>query len=195
MSFLTGTNVETIYTGTSFAALSNSTTQTLLNQNSTTGVQAHLPPDFWLPTNTSPGRGIRIQARGIISTTTGPPTITFNVYFGASGAVTTQPWGTTAITTVASVTNQQWELEGDFILSAIGKAGTNSSGTGTGWARSYGGFAAPYGYAFWGGAASPGTITNVDTSITNYINLTATWSAASASNSITLQSLEVFGLN
>jgi hypothetical protein len=196
MSFLTGTNTELIYSSTGAgAAYNTSVTQTLLNANSTTMVQAHIPPDFWLPTNTSIGRGIRIVARGLISTTTGPPTFTFNVYLGASGATTTQILGAPAITTVASVTNVYWELQGDFILTAIGKAGTNSSGAGYGTVVSPAGFASPFTYALFGGAAQPGTIANVDTSITNYINVMGTWSASSASNSVTLEQLLVFGLN
>ena len=195
MSFLTGTNTELLYASTAASAAKASwTTEVQCNDVATMGVQAHLPPDFWLPTPGQVGRGIRIKAAGILSTTA-TPTFTFTIRTGAAGSTSTAIiLGSAAITTGSGVTNQYWELEGDVVLTAIGGAGTNSTVRGTGSIRS-GGFAAPYIYAMWGGAATPGTVATVDTTITNYINFNIACSASSASNTVTIHQLLVYGLN
>jgi len=195
MSFLTGTNVELLYSNVNpSTAKTTWTTEVQCNDVAGMGVQAHLPPDFWLPTPGQVGRGIRIKAAGILSST-GTPTYTFTIRSGAAGSTTTAILlGTAAITTGSGVTNQYWELEGDVILTAIGAAGTNSTVRGHGTFRS-GGVAAPYIYPAWGGAATPGTVATVDTTITNYINFNIACSASSASNAVTIHQLLVYGLN
>lgn len=194
MSFLTGTNCELIYASTATSAAKASwTTEVTCNDTATMGVQAHLPPDFWLPTPGQVGRGIRIVARGILSST-GTPTYTFSIRGGAAGSTSTAILlGTAALTTGSGVTNQIWEMQGDVVLTTIGAAGTNST------VRGVGTFISP-GTAnkidpAYGGGASPGTVATLDTTITNYINFNIACSASSASNTVTIQQLLVFGLN
>lgn len=195
MSFLTGTNTELIYASKgAFTAKNTFTTEVQINDTAGGGVQAHLPPDFWFPNNNQIGRGIRIVARGILSSTA-TPTYTFSVRFGAAGNTSSaNVLGSAALTTGSGVTNQLWELEGDIILTTLGAAGTNSTVQGIGLIAS-GGLASPFSYPVYGGAASPGTVATVDTSITNYINFNVACSASSASNNIQLLQLLVFGLN
>lgn len=195
-SFLTGTNVELLYASTAPGTAKNTfTAEVQINDTAGMGVQAHLPPDFWLPNKAqSIGRGLRVVARGILSSTA-TPTYTFTLRLGTAGNTTAAiALGSAALTTGSGVTNQMFEFEGDFILEAIGAAGANSTGRGTG-LLACGGLASPFSYPLWGGAASPGTVATVDTSITNYFNFNAACSASSASNTITLQQLLVFGLN
>jgi hypothetical protein len=194
MSFLTGTNCELLYASTATSAAKASwTTEVTCNDTATMGVQAHLPPDFWLPTPGQVGRGIRIVARGILSST-GTPTYTFSIRGGAAGSTSTAILlGTAALTTGSGVTNQIWEMQGDVMLTTLGAAGTNST------VRGVGTFISP-GTAnkidpAWGGGATPGTVATVDTSITNYINFNIACSASSASNTVTIHQLLVFGLN
>jgi hypothetical protein len=195
MSFLTGTNWETIYASTAAGtAKASFTSEVTINDTAGMGVQAHLPPDFWQPTNTQIGKGIRIVGRGILSSTA-TPTYTFTIRGGAAANTTSEILlGSTTLTTGSGVSNQMFELEGDIILTAIGAAGTNSTVRGTGMITC-GGLASPFSYPVWGGAASPGTVATLDTSVVNYINFNVTCSANSASNTITLQQLLVFGLN
>lgn len=194
MSFLTGTSTEVIYASTvAGAAKASFTSEVQINDTATMGVQAHLPADFWLPNNSAVGKGIRIVARGIFSST-GTPTYTFTVRGGAaaatSGAIIL---GSTTLTTGSGVTNQFWEFEGEAFLKTIGAAGANSTLLGTGLLSSPG--TANKIDPIYGNATTPGTVTTFDTSITNYINFNVTCSANSASNTITLQQLMVFGLN
>ena len=194
MSFLTGTNCELIYSSLNAGTAKNTfTTEVQINDTAGMGVQAHLPPDFWLANNGQPGRGIRIVARGILSSTA-TPTYTFTVRSGAAGNTTSAILlGSAALTTGSTVTNQYFELQGDVVLTAIGAAGTNSTVRGIGSLLSPG--LATTINPVYGGAASPGTVATVDTSITNYINFNVACSASSASNTITLQQLLIFGLN
>lgn len=194
MSFLTGTNTELIYTSlVAGAAKASFTTEIAINDTATMGVQASLPPAFWLPNNNQTGKSVRLVARGILSST-GTPTYTFTVRGGAAGAVTGAiVLGSAALTTGSGVTNQIWEFEGEFALKTIGAAGANSTIIGTGLLTSSG--TANKIDPIYGGGATPGTATTFDTSITNFINFNVACSANSASNTITLQSLQVWGLN
>ena len=196
MSFLTGTNCELIYSSTAVGAtLSGFTSEAQINTTATMGVQAHLPPDFWLPTPGQIGRAIRIKATGILSSTA-TPTYTFTIRTGAAGSTTTAiVLGSGTITTISGAANQFWQLEGDVALTTLGAAGTNSTVRGNGYVLSPGFAAGTQVNPMWGGAASPGTVATVDTSITNYINLNIACSANSGSNTITLHNLMVWGLN
>jgi hypothetical protein len=103
--------------------------------------------------------------------------------------------GSAALTTTSGVSNAYWELQGDVILTAMGVAGANSTVQGTGFILSTAFSTNSPINPVYGGAASPGTVATVNTSITNYINFDATCSASSSSNTITLQQLIVQGLN
>jgi hypothetical protein len=204
MSFLTGTNVETIYASEGVGIAKNTfTTEITINDTATMGVQAHLPPDFWLPSKGQVGRGIHISAHGLLGVVTaGSPTFTFSIRFGAAGNTSSAiVLGSAAITMSATaLSNIPFVLEGDIILEAIGAAGNNSTVRGLGYIWSpiiasqgtglIGGMA-----GLFGGGATPGTVATVDTSITNYINFNVACSASNGSNAVQLQQLLVYGLN
>lgn len=197
MSFLTGTVTELLYASTTVGATKNTfTTEAQLNPTASMGVQAHLPPDFWLPNNNQIGRGIRVVARGLLGTTTSAPNYTFNLRGGAAGNITTNPLlaGTGAVTMAASLTNVAWEWSCDLMLAAIGAAGANSTLQGQGMLFVGGVSGAPY-PVVGGGTVPTTTVTNVDTSITNYLNFNVACNTSNAANTVTLNQLLVFGLN
>lgn len=204
MSFLTGTSMELIYASQGVGINKNTfTSEVTINDTATMGVGCHLPPDFWLPSKGQNGRGIKIVGRGIMGITTGAPTWTLTVRFGATAGATTGAivLGSAAATSGASaLSNQIFTFEGDIILESIGAAGANSTVRGVGlWicplfaAQSTGAALGMIG--LWGGAATPGTVATVDTSVTNFINVNITCGTSNASNTITLQQLLVYGLN
>lgn len=174
---------------------SSFTSEAQLNDTTTMGVQAHLPPDFWLPSKGEIGRGILIKAYGILSSTAAPG-FTWTIRLGASGS-TSGPiiLGTAALTAATSVTDKEWMLEGAVIMESVGAAGSNSTVRGCGVVSSPAGLASPFAGELWGGAAATGTVATVDTSIVNYINVNAACTASSASNKIKLSQLLIFGLN
>jgi hypothetical protein len=194
MSYLTGTNQELIYANiASGTAKASFTTEANLNDTAGMGERPSLPPSFWAPPY-GVGKGLRIKASGIVSSTA-TPTYTLTIRLGTNGAITGPIiLGTVAMTTASGISNQLWTLEGDIIMRTIGTAGANSTVQGIGWCES-GGFASPFVFAAFGGAAQPGTVATVDASITNYINVSVACSASSASNTITLLQLLVWGLN
>lgn len=196
MSFLTGTNVELIYGSTTAGtAKASFTSEVQINDTTGMGVQCHLPPDFWQPNPTAVGRGIRIVARGILSST-GTPTYTFTIRGGSAGSTSAAILlGSAALTTGSGVSNQIWELQGDVLLVSQGAAGANSTVRGTGTIVSPG-LASPFIYGVGAGASlTTPTVATLDTSITNFLNFNVTCSASSASNTITLQQLFIYGLN
>lgn len=199
-SFLTGTNTELIYASTASGTAKNTfTAEVAINDTAGMGVQAHLPPDFWLPNKAqSVGKGIRIFARGLVSST-GTPTYTWTVRGGAAGAVAGAILsGSAALATASGIANAPWWFDsGDIILEAIGAAGANSTirSIGSLLTDGYSAATTTRVFALYGGAATPGTATTFDTSITNYINFNIACSASNAANTITLQQLLVYGLN
>jgi hypothetical protein len=199
MTFITGTNTEVIYASAAAGtAKASFTSEVAINDTAAMGVQAHLPPDLWLPNQSARGRGIRIMARGLVSSTA-TPTYTFTVRGGAAGATSGAILsGSAALTTASGITNAPWWFDsGDIILESIGAAGANSTirSVGTLLTDGYSAASTTRAYALYGGAATPGTAATFDTSITNYINFNITCSASSPSNTITLQQLVVYGLN
>jgi hypothetical protein len=197
-SFLTGTNTELVYASTAAGtAKASFTSEVQINDTTGMGAQAFLPADFFGiggGRDGAIGKGLKIVARGILSST-GTPTYTFTCRSGTAGSTTAAIMlGSAALTTGSGVSNQLWEFQGDVILESLGAAGANSTVRGIG-LLACGGLASPFSYALWGGAASPGTVATFDTSIKNFINFNVTCSASSASNTITIQQLLVFGLN
>jgi len=196
MSFITGTSQELLYASTAAGAtLASFTTEAQLNTTATMGVQAHLPPDFWLPNNSAVGVAIKIVARGTLAST-GTPTFTFTVRGGAAANTAATPIlaGTGPLTTVSGATTCLWIFDADCVLKTIGAAGQNSTLVSVG-VLDCNGLAVTNNPAVYGGAASPGTVATLDTSVTNYINFNVACSASSASNTVTLQQLLVYGLN
>ncbi len=196
MSFLTGTNVEVIYANTAPGTAKNTfTSEVTINDTAGMGAQASLPPFFFQSTPQTTGKALRIVGRGILSST-GTPTYTFTCRLGTAGSTSAAILlGSAALTTGSGVTNQLFDFQGDVVIQApAGAAGANTTARGTGLVTSPG-LASPFMGALFGGAATPGTVATVDTSITNYINFNVACSASSASNTITLLQLMVFGLN
>jgi len=193
MSFYTASNVELLYASTSpGTAKSSFTTEAQINDTVGMGVQAHLPADFWFPNRSQTGRGIGIVARGLMSSTASP-TFTFTIRAGVTGNTTSAILLSTAALNGANNAAQIWELRGEVIMTAMGAAGVNSTVQGVGLLLSPG--LTTIVNPVFGNAASPGTVTSVDTSVTNYINVNCACSVSNASNTVQLLQLLVYGLN
>lgn len=196
MSFITGSVVELLYASTAAGAtLSTFTTEAQLNTTATMGVLFHLPPDFFLPSPASVGRGIRVEATGVLGTTTTAPTFNFLLRGGAAANITTNPLlaSTGTFTPAANLSAVAWKWEVNLILSAIGAAGANSTLRGEG-TMTVGGSSASM-VPVWGGGASPGTVATLDTTINNYFNFNVACGTSNAANTVTLNQLLVYGLN
>lgn len=193
MSFITGSATELIYGSTGVGTAKNTfTTEVQINDTAGMGVQCHLPPDFWLPSPISSGRGIHITARGILSST-GTPSFQLLVRSGVAGVTGPAILVSPSTTTVSGASNAPWELEADIMLVTMGATGANSTVRGVGILQSSG-FATSI-QGLYGNGSPPGNVTTWDTSVVNYISVNAACSVSNAANSIQLLQLLVFGLN
>lgn len=200
MSSIGNVGTELIYASNGAATAKDTfTSEVTINNTGGMTPQVYLPTDFWKPGKSSSavGRGIRIVARGLASSTA-TPSFTFTVRGGSAGSTSAAILlGSGAIATASGISNIPWTFEGDIILETIGAPGANSTirGVGTFTADGFTATTTTRSLPLWGGASSPGTATTFDTTIANYINFNVTCTASSASNSITLTQLLVYGLN
>lgn len=196
-SFVTGTNTELLYQNlVAGAAKASFTTEAtpILNDEATMGSQAKIPAGFFIPGRT--GQAIKIVARGIASST-GTPTYQFLVRLGATGTGGTLVWEMPAATTATGISNKGWQFECDLVLRTNAAVGANSTiqgigpflGDGAGWA------ATSMILMGFGNNTQPGTIATFNAAVDNFININVVCSASSASNSVQLLQLLVYGLN
>jgi hypothetical protein len=191
---------ELLYASTArFTEKTTWTTEVLISDTAANPVCA-IPPYFFGSSPTSEGRGIRICAKGYVSTTTGTNTFTFTIRAGVAGSITSAILlGSQALTATASISNIPWYLEGDVFLRTVAPAGGAASvvqGEGMIWSNAFttqGGM-----NRLAGGAAangSDGIATTFDLSITNFINFNAACSVSNAANKLRIEQLSVLALN
>jgi hypothetical protein len=176
------------------AAVTNTVTATSIIGSTGTGASQ---AKYTFPTNYFYiGRHIRIFAMGSISTLTASPgTLTLDVRFGSTVVAN---GGAMALNTTAQ-TNVPWTLEWNLTCRAIG-SGTLTTFMPIGRWTSPAIIGAPAVSA--GGTPSflipssaPGVGTGFDVTATQTVDMFATWSTASSSNSITLQMYTMQSIN
>lgn len=132
----------------------------------------------------NPGKTLRIRAAGRISTT-GTPTITLDLRFGS---VVVFNGG--AITTGSGITNLTWIMDVELSARTIG-ASTSATMFGIGELK---GVVTAVSCNMLP-ASAPAAGTGFDSTAAQTIDLFATWSASSASNTITCHQFRVLALN
>ena len=164
------------------AALATSTTATSLLP---AAAKFTLPANFF----SAPGKILRVTAQGRISTTTGPPTFTWDIRLN-----NTVVWNGAAATTVASVTNKSWEL---MVLLACRTIGSAANLLGVGKCTSSAAVGSSGGNAntWLLPDSAPAVGSNFDSTVAQQLDLFGTWSASSASNSCTLHNFILEALN
>lgn len=198
MSFTTQTVTELMFqsSGADFTALSSFTAEASLLGG--LNEQPVIPAGFFgLPT--AVGRSIELRASGVVGST-GTPTYTFQVRASStqgSGTLSGTSLGVSAaITTGLGVSTQLWELWLKMVCKTPGQGSNNCTLVCHGWVQSFGGFASPFGYAL--APTTPPTATwtaTIDAAVNNYLNLSVTCSASSASNTVTAKDVSLAGLN
>jgi hypothetical protein len=158
-------------------AVANSTTETIIFPNVT------IPGNYM-----QDGRVAQLVAYGRYSTTTGPPTLRFRVRWGGVSGTVIADSGT--ITTIASTTNAMWVIRCWISTRANGASGslfaTGEATLATATAPTAGSATGTPADALMGsaGITAPAAVT-VDLTQDTALSLTAAWSAASASNTLT----------
>lgn len=160
------------------AALTNTVTPTSLLP---TAARFNFPSNFL-----AIGQKWRFRASGKISTAASAPgTITLDVRLGASTVIFN---GGASPTLAVSAANLTWIYEADLTCISIG-GGTSATMLGTGELKSAALSATVPVMLL--PVSSPVVGTGFDSTASNFIDLFATWSVASASNSIQLQQYEL----
>lgn len=191
---ITGTYNEAFYTNRAdFTALASSSAEGSLLVN-TPDLLPIIPANHFLQSG-SAGRGISILARGVFGTTS-TPTLTFQVRLGETAGAAylsgVSVGVSAAITTASGVSNKWWELRLDLICTVQGTGSNKGTLSGAGYVASPSGFGSPFVFPLEPTTPDTGTWTaTFNPGVTQYVNLSATWSASSASNSITCKSLVV----
>jgi hypothetical protein len=202
VTFLTGTNAEVLYCMPNAGApLANSSAQAIISGNTSTNPPYQLPPIWNLFGGPSyvPGRCLRVVARGTFGTTATPA---LTIRCGLNTTQATVPpsiilAATGAITTPSGITNGVWELEFGIDINTVGDtAGTQAMSL-----DALGSFrlgagnnaATAAGVMYMVGSAA--AITTVLPLTAYFIEISALWGTANASNTITCLQFEVLGLN
>lgn len=134
------------------------------------------------------GKALKVRAQGRLSTfTSGTLTLAINLGTIASPIIV---FTSQAITMAASQTNLSWDLEVELVARAIGNA-TNANLMGIGRLLS----AAAAATVTMVPASAPAVGTGFDSTITNVVDLFATWSVSNAANSIQTHTFSVESLN
>lgn len=128
------------------------------------------------------GKTITLDAYGKISTTA-TPTITFSVYLAGATFAASQ-----AITTGSGITNLTWNLHLDITFRAIG-SGTSANAMFSGYVIGPSGA----GLVTMIPATSPAVSSGFNSTSANAVDLYATWSANSASNTLTCNGYKLTG--
>lgn len=196
-SFVTGTVVETLWTNAADGtAHANSTSEVSL----LTGLNDQpVLPALFFHNKVGRQRLVSLLARGVFSTT-GTPTLIFQVRLGETAGASfvsgTSVGVSAAITTGSGVSNKWWELRLDLMCRTPGIGANNTTLAGSGYVKSPTGFASPFLYPL--EPTTPDTATwtaTINNAVTQYLNVSATWSAASASNTITMKECYFSGNN
>lgn len=158
--------------------------------------QPYIPATFFNGSKVT--KAIEIVARGIFSTT-GTPTMTFQLRLSTTQGATTLSGTsigvTKAITTGSGVTNGQFELRAHLNARTPGFGTGNCTLSCTGSVVS-GDFASPFVYMVQTSTPPQATSTaTIDGALTQWMNFSLTWSASSSSNTSTLLDFYVLGLN
>ena len=189
MSFLTATQPELIFAGfTAGSALNNSTTATCISPRGNTTPLPYLPPGFFSAAYGA-NRKLRIVARGVVSNTS-TPTLTLAAYFATTDTATpgTSVAASGAATTASGLSSAIWVFDATITCGAPGPT-PNLYAMGELDINPTAAAGATY------GVGSTSAVTALSTEAAYYIQIVATWGAASASNTITMYDTEVWGLN
>jgi hypothetical protein len=144
-------------------------------------------------------RAIKLRGAGVFSTTS-TPTMIFQVRSSTTQGSSTLSGASlgvsAAITTGSGVTNARFWFELDLVCTIGGQGSGNSTLSGSGYVASPAGFASPFMYDL--EPTTPNTATwtaTFDGALTQYLNVSLTWSASSSSNTCVLKQLQLFGFN
>lgn len=193
MSFITGTQVETLFTLPAAVTKNTYTTEAAFSGVAGTNTVCSLDANYFRDGNPNPvGRSLLLEAYGTIANTAAA-TFAVNLGFDTTAGTKANPVGVYSATAPTASVTAAWVLQAKYTCTAFATSTMSLQVNGT-WhqeaAASGGALSAA---ALCGGFS--GTITGVDPRVQFYLELFGTWSASSASNTTSVQQMFLWGLN
>lgn len=193
MSFLTGTQVELLYSLTTPVTKNTYTTQACIGPLTATAQIPAIPAGFFSSVPSGIGRALYLKAFGTIATTSAA---TFSPAIALDSTANTALNPVTIYSTVAptaSVT-AQWDVEAWITCQALGQSAGMTLQVNGKWTQASVATGGALNATGWG-ASFAGNLTGLNPSIQYFVELFGTWSASAAGNTTTLQQMFLFGLN
>jgi hypothetical protein len=201
-SFITGTNVEALFSNKfAYTAKNTFTTEFNIADTASGNPLWTLQPGTLFQPGAMAGKAFRVVARGIqLGTGSTPPTWLWTFRMNPTLTPAVPPTGPIVAGGAAAITgtvtaSTLWEAEFDVQLTVEAAAGNNSTLRGLGTVVSPRGLVSPFGMDLFGAAASPGTVATFDWSIANTLTVGITCGTSLAANQMQLLDTFVFGLN
>ena len=194
MSFITGTSGEVLYssvaTGTQLATF---TTEDNLQK---TLPHVIIPAGFFYAAQGGTGKSLRVKALLRIGTTATPTfTFTIRLLTSTTWSAAGVAWSSAAITAGSTVTLAPVSIDFELICRSVGTGGAaNTVLAGIGEVRSGTGFAAGGGI-FTIPNANTAFTNNIDSTVSQYLYLSAACGTSNALNLVQLEMLKVYGEN
>lgn len=207
MSFYTGTQTELLYAMPASGAAVTAAAATIMSGTTAANPPYGLPPGFFSQSSGSgAGRSLWIRAGGWYTVGSTAVTNTFKVGLNTTqntAAIAVTLGATGAWTTVASQSNVEFFLDIMVTCTSPGKAGTNGSFNCCGQliigqANNAANPTLQTIGAQWGTPimiGAPQTAAGFDPTVTQYVEMSSTWSATTGAPTVTLTNFYVFGLN
>lgn len=193
MSFITGTQVETLYTLNASVTKNTYTTIAAITGVAGTNTICSIPAGWLINEGVNPvGRALALEVWGTIANTsaatfanainvnptvaTSTGNITINTAYTPLAATTTL-WSVRArmVCTAFATSTFTFQINGDVRYENVAAGGAPSTGAQC--------------------AGFQGTIASLDPRVTQYVELFGTWNASAAGNTTTVQQMFLWGLN
>ena len=192
MSFVTGTQTETLYTLQAPVTKNTFTTEAAISGVAGTNAICAIPPGFFQDNPDAVGRGLYLRAEGIIANTAAA-TFALQLGFDVTPGTKANSLAVNAAYTPTSAVTAPWHLEAWCTCTAFATSTFSLQVNGT----------IVYESIATGGAPTTTTqragfqalLTGIDPRVQLYPELFGTWSASSASNTTTLHQYLLLGLN
>lgn len=194
MSFLTGTSAEVLYASVATGTQLNTfTTEDNLQK---TLPHVIIPAGFFNPANGGTGKSLKVRALVRWGTTSAPTfTLSVRLLTSTTWSAAGVAWSTAAMTAGTTITLTPVQLDFDLICRTVGAGGAaNTTLAGIGLVAGGTAFAAA-GSTFSIPAGNTAFTATIDSSVTQYLYLSAACGTSNALNLIQLEMLKVYGEN
>lgn len=193
MSFLTGTQVECLYSLGAQVTKNTYTTQACMGPLAATAAVPRIPGGFFAESPAPLGRAVYLKAYGSIANTsaaTFSPAIALDTTAGTALA----PISIYSTVAPTAAVTAQWDLEAWITCQAFGESAGMTLQVNGRWLQSSVASGGALNATGWS-AQFAGTLTALTPATTYFVELFGTWSVSAAGNTTTIQQMSMFGIN